>query len=150
MDEVFGDDNLVAQIYFVTTSGRQDATIDRLGNYVLWYARNQQSTKYRQLFTDKPDLDLESASDLQSQGIRTTGSFPVKAFGSIYTPLLGNHWKATEEGVRRLLNADRVKAMKRVIRYRRFARDFPVVAMGDVWTDTGGGAGQDKIYVVQT
>ena len=40
--------------------------------------------------------------------------------------------------------------MKRVIQYRRFARDFPVVAMGDVWTDTGGGAGQDKIYVVQT
>ena len=48
MDEVFGGDNFVAQIYFTATSGRQDATIDRLGNYVLWYAREYSVVKYRQ------------------------------------------------------------------------------------------------------
>src|SRR6202047_4247507 len=40
MDEVFGEANFVSLIYFNATSGRQDATIDRLGNYVLWYARD--------------------------------------------------------------------------------------------------------------
>ncbi len=150
MDEVFGDENIVAQIYFITTSGRQDNTIDRLGNYILWYSKDQVSIKYRQLFIEKNELDTESASDLQSQGVTSIGSFEVEAFGQKYTPLSSNHWKTTEDGVRRLFYADRIKAMKRVIRYRRFAKDFPVIALGDIWTDTGGGAGQDKIYVVQT
>lgn len=150
MDEVFGEDNLVAQIYFVTTSGRQDDTIDRLGNYVIWYAKNRSTIKYRQLFTPKLDAESESAGDLQSQGLRSTGSFEVRAFGQAFLPLYGNHWKASEEGVRRLLYAERIKLMRSVIRYRRFTSDFPVVSLGDVWTDTGGGAGQDKIYVVQT
>lgn len=150
LDEVFGDSNFVAQLYFVTTSGRQDDTIDRLGNYVLWFAKDRSKIKYRQLFTPKVDDGIEAASDMQSQGVRTTGSFLVSAFGARFLPLAGNHWKAKEEGVQRLLKADRIKAMKSVIRYRRFSSDFPVSALGDVWTDTGGGAGQDKIYVVQT
>ena len=150
MDEVFGEENFVAQIYFVTTSGRQDDTIDRLGNYIIWFGKNHSNIKYRQLFVEKTELDGESASDLQSQGVRTTGAFEVLAFGRLFKPLSGNHWKATEEGIRRVLIADRVKPLKQVIRYRRFARDFPVKALGDVWADTGGGAAQDKIYVVQT
>jgi len=122
MDEVLGDDNVVAQIYFITTSGRQDDTIDRLGNYVIWFAKDRSRIKYRQLHAPKEDDGQEAASDLQSQGIRSTGSFEVRAFGNKYTPLPGNHWKAKEDGVRRLLAADRIKAMKSVIRYRRFSR----------------------------
>ena len=150
MGEVFGEENFVAQIYFVTTSGRQDDTIDRLGNYVVWFGKNRSHIKYRQLFVEKSELAGESASDLQSQGVRTTGSFEVLAFGRLFKPLVGNHWKATEEGIRRVLRADRVKPLKQVIRYRRFASDFTVKMLGDVWVDTGGGAAQDKIYVVQT
>lgn len=150
MDEVFGEDNFTAQIYFVTTTGRQDETLDRLGNYVLWFARDRSKIKYRQLFEPKSNTDEESASDLQSQGVRSTGSFEVKAFGRSFRPQPGNHWKTTESGLARLLRAGRVKEMKSVIRYRRLPEDFPVVAIGDVWTGTGGGAGQDKIYVVQT
>ncbi len=150
MDEVFGESKFVAQIYFITTSGRQDDTIDRVGNYVLWFGKDRSRIKYRQLYLPKTGAEEESASDLQSQGVRTTGSFEMAAFGRSYTPLPGNHWKTTQDGIRRLLLADRVKAMKRVIRYRRSSGDFPVSAMGDVWTDTGGGAGRDKIYVVQT
>src|SRR5664280_446661 len=70
MEEVFGDDNLVAQIYFITTSGRQDDTIDRLGNYVIWFAKDRSRIKYRQLYVPKEDDGQEAASDLQSQGIR--------------------------------------------------------------------------------
>ncbi len=150
LDEVFGESNFVAQIYFITTSGRQDDTIDRVGNYIAWFAKDRSRIKYRELYFEKQESTLESASDLQSQGIRSTGSYEVLAYGKKYTPLVGNHWKATQDGVRRLIAADRVKAMKNVIRYRRYSDDFRVSAIGDVWTDTGGGAGQDKIYVVQT
>ena len=150
LDEVFSEMNLVAQIYFITTSGRQDDTIDRLGNYVLWFGKDRTRIKYRQLYFPKGNEQGEAASDLQSQGMTKTGQFEVQAFGNNYIPLLGNHWKTTKDGIRRLLYAERIKAMKSVIRYRRFSEDFPVLVMGDVWTDTGGGAGQDKIYVVQT
>src|ERR1700755_1307308 len=62
LEEVFGSENFVAQIYFNATSGRQDATIDRLGNYVLWYARDYDRVKYRQIFIDKSEFETESAS----------------------------------------------------------------------------------------
>ena len=150
MDEVFGDENFVAQIYFSTTSGRHADTIDRLGNYVIWFAKNRTMIKYRQLFFQKTESKRESAGDLQSQGATTTGSFEIVAFGQSYYPLAGNHWKASEEGMKRLLRSDRIKPLRRVIRYRRFPHDFPVKTLGDVWTDTGGGAGRDKVYVVQT
>jgi adenine-specific DNA-methyltransferase len=64
--------------------------------------------------------------------------------------LAGNHWKTTADGVRRLIRSDRIVPMRQVIRYRRLPTDFPVIAIADVWTDTGGGAGQEKVYVMQT
>ncbi len=152
MDEVFGPSNFVSQIYFVTTSGRQEDFIDRVGNYILWFAKNRDAAgnRYRQLYLPKESAADESASDLQSQGVRSTGSFEVRAFGRSFVPLSGNHWKVTEPGLERLLKADRVLAMRNVIRYRRMSQDFPVRQMADVWLDTGGGAGSEKIYVVQT
>src|SRR5271165_4221254 len=150
MDEVFGDENFISELSTKKSGGSTGEFLAGIVDYVLWYSKHKEAMKYRQIFVDKSEFETESASDLQSQGIRTTGSFEVGAFGRKYVPLAGNHWKATEDGVRRLLAADRVKPMRQVIRYRRLPSDFPVIAMGDVWTDTGGGAGQDKIYVVQT
>jgi adenine-specific DNA-methyltransferase len=150
LDEVFGGDNFIAQIYYVATSGRQDATLDRLGNYILWFSKNYGITKFRQIFRPKDDLENEAASDLQSQGKTETGSYPIEVHGKVYLPNKENHWKTTHSGMTRLLKADRIKKLKSVIRYRRKAMDFPVMTMGDYWVDTGGGAGKDKVYVVQT
>ncbi|MBP3526791.1 MAG: site-specific DNA-methyltransferase [Opitutales bacterium] len=150
MDEVFGEDNYISQIQFVTTSGRQDDTLDKIGNYVIWFAKNKEHIKYNQLFLDKITINEEVASDLQSQGSTASGGFEINVYGKKYIPFDGNHWKTTKEGICRLLRADRIKAMRKVIRYRRFSKDFPVITLNDVWTDTGGGAGQEKIYVVQT
>ncbi len=153
MDEVFGVLNVVAQIYFQTTSGRQNAQIDRVGNYVIWYARDVNRIKYHDLFDAKEGDEVEgslSLGDLQSQGVRTTGSFPVEFEGKVYRPLPGNHWKVTQEGMTRLIKAKRVAALKTVLRFKRFRSDFPVIKLRDVWTDVSGGAGPNKIYVVQT
>ncbi|HWC48160.1 MAG TPA: site-specific DNA-methyltransferase [Solirubrobacterales bacterium] len=152
MDEVFGSQNFVGQIYFKTTSGRQDEHLDRTGNYVLWFAKEVESLKSRTIFDAKSvrEGDSYDAGDLQSQGVRSTGSYSVEVEGKAFQPQVGNHWKVTEQGMNRLLAADRVHVSKTVLRFKRFAEDFPVERLPDVWVDTGGGAGRDKIYVVQT
>ncbi|WP_395643909.1 site-specific DNA-methyltransferase [Rudaea sp.] len=53
MDEVFGDENLVSQIAFRTTTGRASDTLAAASNYLLWYARSRAKVKYRGLFQDK-------------------------------------------------------------------------------------------------
>ena len=151
MDEVFGLENFVAQIYFKTTSGRHATKIDRIGNYILWFANNIESVKYRNLFIHKTDDDTPkiSSGDLQSQGVVSTGSYAVIFEDKQYYPLSTNHWKTTEESMHRLIRANRVFATGRNIRYKRWSTDFPVVPISDVWADLSGGA-SDKVYVVQT
>ena len=52
MDEVFGEDNNVAQIFFKTTSNLGGSFIGGSGDYLLWYAKKKQIFKYRQLFQE--------------------------------------------------------------------------------------------------
>ena len=152
LDEVFGKQNFVAQIYFQTTSGRQSAAIDRVGNYLLWFCRDQAKLKFRNLLLPKPNECNEGVSlgDLQSQGVRSTGSYPVLFEGNEFRPQPGNHWKVTEDGMKRLIKVGRVIAMKTVLRFKRLPEDFPAVSIRDIWTDVSGGAGAEKSYVVQT
>ncbi len=56
MDEVFGKENFVSLISFTTTSGIPSNTLSRAGDYILWYAKDLEQIKYRQLFKNK---DLE-------------------------------------------------------------------------------------------
>ena len=56
LDEVFGTHNYVTQIYFSTTGGFASSTLSRVGDYLIWYARDRSRIKYRQLFRDKPGL----------------------------------------------------------------------------------------------
>ena len=50
MDEVFGESNFVTQVFFKTTSNLGGSFIGGSGAYLLWYAKNKLSSKYRQLF----------------------------------------------------------------------------------------------------
>ena len=53
MDEVFGADNCVSMISYATTSGNESATLDRAGDYILWYAKDKALVKYRELYKKK-------------------------------------------------------------------------------------------------
>ena len=58
MDEVFGEENNVALIAFKKTSGAGSisggtSVIPQIFDYVIWYTKNIESTKYRQLFKEK-------------------------------------------------------------------------------------------------
>lgn len=51
LDEVFGEDNFIAQIFFRTTSGLGSSFLSGTGNFLLFYAKNKRSLKFRNLFS---------------------------------------------------------------------------------------------------
>lgn len=59
LDEVFGEDNFVSQITFVTTSGAGSpndvGSLSSVCNYVVWFAKSRADLKYRQLYLAKAD-----------------------------------------------------------------------------------------------
>jgi adenine-specific DNA-methyltransferase len=53
LDEVFGADNFIAQINFAKTAGATDEFVSRVADYLLWYAKDSRSLKYRPLYLPK-------------------------------------------------------------------------------------------------
>lgn len=53
MDEVFGSENFVNQITFAKTSSQTVILLPGTADYILWYSKNRDLTKYRPLYRDK-------------------------------------------------------------------------------------------------
>ena len=49
LDEIFGEVNCVSMITYATTSGNISGGLDRSGDYILWYAKDKNALKYREL-----------------------------------------------------------------------------------------------------
>ncbi|MDR1921055.1 MAG: site-specific DNA-methyltransferase [Candidatus Adiutrix sp.] len=79
MDEVFGDENIVSQIAFRTTTGRANERLAAASNYLIWAVRNASLCKYRPLFQDK------------SAGISTDQVY------SLAKDMQGNTWRLNKE-----------------------------------------------------
>jgi len=186
MDEVFGVDNFVAAIAFKKTGVRGAALLDVVTDNLLWYARDKESMKYRQLFAERREETLEEqynfvelddgsyvrltraelggdtplpkgrrfmADQLLSQGATPSGVFPFEFRGKTYRPSPGYHWKTTEEGMHRLVDANRLIPIGSWLKYKRYLRDFPLIPLDNVWLDTVPSTYSDvdkKIYAVQT
>ena len=60
MDEMFGPDNLIAEIIVQKTSGQTSRYLSGVVDFVLWYAKNATSTKYRELMYLKPSIRSET------------------------------------------------------------------------------------------
>ena len=58
MDEVFGSENFVGEIVFVTTSGRASVALDLVADRLLWYAHDVDALKYRELLKPRPEHTL--------------------------------------------------------------------------------------------
>ncbi len=169
LDEVFGAENFVSLISFVTTSGfTQSTALPRNGDYLLWYAKEIDKLKSRPQWVEAPDRQgyrwlyfedgtsrglkrSESAADppdgariykpgdLKSQG----GASSDQSFdyqGKTYQPGPNHHWKASyPDGMSRLAFANRIHVAKSSIQYRRFIDDFPYQVRTNLWDDTGTG-----------
>lgn len=56
MDDVFGSKNFIGLIFVAKTSGfGETLTISSVGDYLVWYAKNRQACKYRQLYSEKAE-----------------------------------------------------------------------------------------------
>lgn len=53
MDEVFGPENFISMISYVTSSGFTSGTLSRNGDRIIWYAKDKSQIKFRRLFIKK-------------------------------------------------------------------------------------------------
>ena len=176
MDEVFGEDNVVAVISYATTTGFSGSFLSSVCDHILWYAKDIRGLKYRPTFEVKKrgevgaqkyrpassiaalepsGIDptrLATSDQLTSQGA-SVNSEQVFQFRDVdWTPAAGLHWKTTVAGLARLSKAGRVIAEGKSIRYVRFLDDFAVYPRTNTWLDVGGVQSRTdpKVYVVQT
>ena len=53
MDAIFGDDNFVSLITIKKTSGQDQALLDNVSDYIVWFAKSKPSIKYRQAYSER-------------------------------------------------------------------------------------------------
>jgi adenine-specific DNA-methyltransferase len=176
MDEVFGAENFVAVIAFSKTTGFSGKTISSVADFVIWYGRDLERIKYRQLYRQKEAGDegatkyrpvetmeaipsgrfdpkrLVTSADLTSQGASNSSSQEFTFAGKKWKPPTGLHWKTTVEGLEYLSETGRIIVEGNSLRYLRFLDDFPVFPISNIWADIGGiqSRTEGKLYVVQT
>ena len=180
MDEVFGENNFMSLITVKKTAVQTDFAIPSVSDYLLWFAKNKESVKFRQIHVSKgvgePGSEqyhyvrLEGGEfkrvqdqrgytidelcrpdNLTSSHEYSRGKEPYIFRGRQFLP--GNrYWSTSPESIRRLERSDRLfTGSGASLSHVRFLSDFPVTPLLNVWTDTGtGGYGDDKFYVVQT
>ncbi len=176
VDEVFGAANFVSVITFAKTTGFSGKVLSSVSDYILWYARDFQRIKYRQLYRPKEAGDegatkyrpvetisaipagsfasarLATSDQLTSQGALESSPQDFEFAGRKWRPPAGLHWKTTVEGLQRLASAGRIIVEGNSLRYVRFLDDFCVFPLSNIWADVGGiqNRSEGKLYVVQT
>ena len=53
LDEIFGENNFVSLISLQKTGGQESTFIPTVSDYLIWYAKNSQAAKYRQVYQKK-------------------------------------------------------------------------------------------------
>ena len=160
MDEVFGDKNFISLISFRTSTGRTSATLDTVSDYILWYAKNNDFTKFRQLYIGDDTFTPVGSDyygeyelgDLTSQHPSDTRSVPINFRGELFKPTSARQWAFDPKNIVRLERADRiVRYSEKQIRWKKYRFERIRGKINNIWTDTQFGAfSSEKIYVVQT
>ena len=90
--------------------------------------------------------------NLKSQSVTPEGSKSFNFEGVVYPCGANLHWKTSISGLHVLAKAGRLfsPGIGKTLSYLRGIDDFAVYRYSNIWTDTGGGAGEAKAYVVQT
>ena len=191
MDEVFGSDCFMSQIIYQKTSSATSGNLSSVADYILWYAKDKDCVKYRQLYTIKEyggdggdaykyielsngtrmsisdyekDTNTQFIYEKRPKGSKVyrigdltsqTGSesirYPIMFNGEIYRINGTRGWRTSEEGMRRLIDQNRIVSMKSTLGYVFYMDDFPVQNLTNMWSDTSSSVGGgEKLYVVQS
>ena len=180
MDEIFGEENFIAQIPFAKTTGYATNFLTGICDYILWYGKNREQTKFRQPFFAKelgnvgatkysrirlPDGRIRSISKSEMSGLEslpkdarawvddnmTSQGNPLLRFTCSGKTFSGTY-KTTNQGLERLAKAERIYVASGSFRFIRYIDDFSVFPANAAWMDIGGVQSRTdpKIYVVQT
>ncbi|XAM00111.1 site-specific DNA-methyltransferase [Phycisphaeraceae bacterium D3-23] len=174
MDEVFGAENFCSVITFAKTSGFSPTLLSNVSDYLIWYAKDKEHVRYRQLSIEKTlgeagATQYTYAEDQKSSAIRNFQSLEdlnenekVFAHGDLsaqgtsgntsdfelagvdFSPPKNSHWKTTENGIRRLIESCRAVMIGKSARYKRYLDDFPIYPISNIWTDTNVSGFADK------
>jgi adenine-specific DNA-methyltransferase len=182
LDEVFKRENFIGLLAFQKTAARAAKLIDTTNDSLLWYSKNKDTIKYNQLYLLKNELPVAEqynlwelpdgsiqrssknkavppeakrlmADQLLSPGATPSGTFSFSLGDRTFHPASGYHWKTTQEGLQRLLQANRLITVGSWLKYKRHLIDFPVVPVTNIWMDTVPSTFSEedqKIYAVQT
>ena len=179
LDECFGSDNFFAQISFVKAGALGATGLPRRLDYILWFAKNAETAKFRQLLIEKSVEDIgqytqivqgdylirplnnEERSDRQKINIEQLCrlvSFTKPGPGARYNLIYeGNSfmpgrrwWGFPEDSTKQLIKAGRLRRQGSSIASLRYWNDYAVEEISNLWTNTASGSGMDKVYVVQT
>ena len=174
VDEVFGEDNFRSIITLQKTGGLVAQGLVKTLDFVLWYAKDTNVAKVRQLFASRlsGDTSLErydlvhlnsGAFRRITREERRTGILPEGARrcrhvalesanpkfefefkGSVYA----QRWKTNRDGLQKLARAGRVATTGTRLNSLRYCDDFPVIPVTDRWESMQ--IGTELTYVVQT
>lgn len=176
LDEVFGTENFRSQIQYRALSPLGSRGLSNVYDYVLWYAKNAQAMKYRNIMIDRPfeeepefcflddgsghftkggDLPkggkgVFKRSVLTSAGYTPTCFYDFPFEGRIVETEGRKSWRTNSSGMSRLVRANRLISLGKGVYFRQYFNDFPMRQMENTWTDTAAGFSDTKVYVVQT
>ena len=179
MDEVFGDQNYVSILSLQKTAARSSLFLQNVNDYVIWYAKDADQTKFRRIFVDRPidehligQYPLIYRNDGLSNGIRNSQGTPGVSEMARAVILTSSHeysrgkdhiafqgktfgpgsryWSTSPEGIYRLGKAGRIVPGGSSLSYLRRLSDFPYLELNNTWADVSTGGGADRSYVVQT
>jgi adenine-specific DNA-methyltransferase len=178
MDEVFGDNNFIGLIWFRKKTMPLGATyLERMGDYIVWFAKDSRATKFRRLFKSidiqgdfhwnwrqtneiqrqkfsKTELESNPAGDPARLVSMWPPSFSAKDVYKL--PFQGNEWPPSpgqcypsgREKLERVGKAGRLEVEGNYLRYVMRLSDDDTTKLNLTWTDTTGA--RDQKYVVET
>lgn len=173
MDEVFGVENFVSQITIVKTAGRSADYVPNNSDFILFFAKNKSTLKYRKPLEEKGlkednagvyrrirdvklgdrALNFNDPADLsEKNGLifrldNFTSQKPPGDFPIVFQGIAKKpgrrFWSTGETGAARILKADRLEHSGVSYSYIRFINDYRAKDIGNTWTDTGTGSFTD-------
>lgn len=180
LDEIFGRENFVSEIFYIKSTGFASNTLDNVGDIIIWYGKNKENLKCRNLYKTKEINELSSynyfelegvikkipkkesyrlpnnakilaPSNLTSDGFSAVGSQPFTHNKKEFRLTGNRHWKTTQRGLEKLSKTNRLIISGNTLNYKRYFHDFPVISLNNLWDDIPMGLGfGEKYYVVQS
>lgn len=178
MDEVFGEGNFVSLIKFTTTSTQGSNLLPSVSDYIVWFAKDTNSTKYRPIFEIKElgetgskgynhvenldgsidPLAKRNFGEVKALGGRVFAASDLTSSHYSKTDPIGfrgkqfspktRYWSTSTHGMNRLRMSNRLVLSGQTLRYKRYFDDFCAFPINDSWASQM--SEQNKNYVVQT